>query len=353
MIDLDTLPTSPTQVTPEWLTAAVEQRFPTARANEVTVVDAHSGTTGRARIRVEWEGPDTPADTLFLKLPPTDETSRQMVLATGMGRREARFYAHVAEHVPVRVPRPVFAATNEEGSSYIMVLEDLEAAGCSFPSTSEDDVLASARSMMHSLGRLHAAYSERNRTRSELGFIEGPMKSEWGKILVQSALEQFETDMPTEFSELGRLYLEANEAFQALLEDGEKTLLHGDTHQGNLFVDGGEVGYLDWACTCRSVGARDVAYYFCASLPTELRRSHEKELLSSYCESLNDNDAPLDIEELREYYRRYAAYGWVAAVTTLAAGDRMQSIDVGRRATQQANATIRDLGTVEYFRERL
>lgn len=353
VIDTDALPSSPAEVTPQWLTVAASARFPDARAQKVTIVDAHSGTTGRARIRVDWKGTQTPAESLFLKLLPTDETSRLMVLTTGMGRREARFYEHVAEHVPVRVPRPLFAGTNEDGSSYLMVLEDLEAAGCSFPTNDERDLLHNARSMMRSLGRLHATYAQTNGHRPELEFVEGPMKSEWGKLLVEAGLEQFGAEMPAEFSQLARLYLDANEEFNALFEDGEKTLLHGDTHPGNLFIDGGEVGYLDWACTCRSVGMRDVAYFSCTSLPTALRRDHEGELLGIYSNSLDDNGAPRDIEELRDHYRRYAAYGWVAAVTTLAAGDRMQSIEIGRRATERANATIRDLGTVEYFRERL
>lgn len=350
---MKTLPQSPEEMTPEWLTAAVADRFPDARARATSVIDAHSGTTGRACLRVDWEGAETPAETLFLKLPPTDETSRQMVLATGMGRREARFYAHVADHVPVRVPRPLFADSSEDGAQYLMVLEDLEAAGCTFPNVGDSNLLEHARSVMRSLARLHAAFRETTGPHAELEFVEGPMKSEWGVILIRSALEQFEDDMPSEFRELGHLYLDANEQFQALLEDGTKTLLHGDTHLGNLFTDGDETGYLDWACTCRSVGMRDVAYFCCASLPTQLRLDHESELLAIYRASMEEAEAPLDEEEVREHYRRYAAYGWIAAATTLAAGDRMQPIEVGRRATAQANAAIRDLGTVEYFREHL
>ncbi len=352
-MDVNSLPTSLEEITPEWLTGAVADRFPDARARTTSVVDAHSGTTGRARLRVDWEGAQTPAETLFLKLPPTDETSRLMVLATGMGRREARFYAHVADHVPVRVPRPLFADASEDGAQYLMVLEDLEAAGCTFPDSADSNLLAHSRSMMHSLGRLHAAYRETSTPRPGFDFIEGPMQSEWGKILVQTALEKYETEMPNEFGALGRLYLDANEQFLALLEEGTKTLLHGDTHLGNLFVENDEIGYLDWACTCRSVGMRDVAYFCCASLPTQFRLDHESELLAIYRDSMEDAGAPVDAEEVREHYRRYAAYGWIAATATLAAGDRMQSIEVGRRATAQANAAIRDLGTVEYFRERL
>lgn len=339
-------------MTAEWLTAAVADRHPQARARRVEVVDAHSGTTGRARLAVQWEGRDVPAPRLFLKLPPTDPTSREMVITTGMGRREARFYADVAAHVPVRVPRALFAATNAEGSAYLMVLEDLELSGCTFPGYRDPGLPRHAESSMRSFARLHAAFRPGNAP-DAIASIEGPMRNDWGRLLVQSALEQFESEMPAEFGELGHLYLDANDAFQALLEEGDPTLLHGDPHLGNMFLDEGEVGWLDWACACRSVAVRDVAYFCCGSLPTELRREREDGLLALYRDTLAENGEVRDAAEIREEYRRYAAYGWLAAVTTLAAGDRMQSVEVGRRATAQANAALRDLGTVSLFRERL
>jgi aminoglycoside phosphotransferase (APT) family kinase protein len=347
------LPISPGEITTEWLTSVVAEDYPGVRARAVEVRDAHSGTTGRALIRVEWQGADAPAESIFVKLPPTSEISRQMVLATGMGRREARFYQHVAAAVPVRVPRPLFAQASDDGAEYIMLLEDLGDAGCTFPGAKHPDLLAYAGSLMRSLGRLHAQYRATDDPPAEFSFIEGPMRNDWGRILVKSALEQFAIEMPHEFGELGRLYLEANAGFQAILEEGVPTLIHGDPHLGNLFVDGDEVGYLDWACVCQGNGVRDVAYFACNSLPTELRREHEDELLSCYRDSLAAAGVALDAAEIREDYRRYAAYAWLAAVTTLAAGDRMQSIEVGRRATARANAALRDLGTLDYFRDRL
>ncbi|MEO2168924.1 MAG: aminoglycoside phosphotransferase family protein, partial [bacterium] len=339
------LPVVPEEITTQWLTSVVAGRYRDARARKIEVVDAHSGTTGRAQIRVDWQGMDTPAASLFVKLPPTNEISRQMVLATGMGRREARFYQHVAAAVPVRVPQPLFAQASDDGAEYIMLLEDLSVGGCTFPGAKHPDLINYAGSLMRSLGRLHAHYRTTGDAPAELAFIEGPMHNDWGRILVESALEQFASAMPAEFGELGRLYLDANEGFQAILEEGVPTLIHGDPHLGNLFVDGNEVGFLDWACACRSNGVRDVAYFSCNSLPTTMRREHEGELLALYRDSLAAGGVVLDAVDIREDYRRYAAYAWLAAVTTLAAGDRMQSIEVGRRATVRANTALCDLGT--------
>ena len=346
------LPQAPEEITAAWLTEILSATYPDARAREVELVDAHSGTTGRARIRVAWEG-DAPAEALFVKLPPTNEISRQMVLSTGMGRREARFYQHVAAEVPVRVPRPLWSASNEEGSSYFMLLEDLEAAGCIFPSADDPGLLSLTESLMVALGRLHGSYAISPDQPARIEGIEPPMKNDWGKILVESALTQFEAEMPPEFSRLGRLYLEENEGFQDLLESGPSTLIHGDPHIGNLFLEGSTVGFLDWACTAVGVGMRDVAYFLCNSTPPDFRREHQSRLLGMYRESLDAAGTTADPAEMEEDYRRFAAYAWIAAVTTLAAGDRMQSLEIGRAATERANQAIRDLSTFEYFRERL
>lgn len=103
------IPDRPEAITAEWLSTAVQHVAPDARAMEIEVVDAHSGTTGRAQLRVVWEGGNLP-NFIFAKLAPTDPIQRAMAVSTGMGAREARFYRELAEEVPVRVPRGHLAA---------------------------------------------------------------------------------------------------------------------------------------------------------------------------------------------------------------------------------------------------
>ena len=49
-----------------------------------------------------------------------------------MGRRETRFYATLSGEIPVRVPHCYFAASDDAGEEYIMLLEHLEDSGCTF-----------------------------------------------------------------------------------------------------------------------------------------------------------------------------------------------------------------------------
>jgi hypothetical protein len=84
------------------------------------------------------------------------------------------------------------------------------------------------------------------------------------------------------FRRLGDLYAARSLDIIALFNEGERTLIHGDTHSGNLFVDGGRTGFYDWAVAGRGPGVRDVAYFLCNSLPFETRRSHGISLLTRY-----------------------------------------------------------------------
>ena len=348
------IPQTPEQIDADFVSRALADRFPGARARTVSVVDAHSGTTGRARLRVDWEEPASAPPALFAKLAPTDPIQQQMVVATGMGRREARFYAAVAPDVPVRVSAPYASAWTEDGSAYCMLTEDLAAAGCSFPSWQDPEVGEVAGGMMDSLARLHAGFWESPRFSQDLAWIEPPMRSDFGPLLVKAAMEEHADAFPPAFHAMGELYVENTHDLSELLDEGAQTLLHGDSHLGNLFVDDGEVGLLDWACTARGPGLRDVAYFLGNSVDSALRRKHEREWVARYLANLGAAGAPAaPFDEAFERYRRLAVTAWVAAAATLGAGSRMQSLEIGTRAVTRATAAIAELETLELLRDEL
>ena len=131
-------------VTAGWLSEVLD-----ASVGAVEVLDAHSGTTGRARIALVDADPSLPAS-VFVKLAPFDPRQRKFVDMTGLGTAEARFYRDVAGEVPVRVPVVHHAATDADGR-YVMVLEDLVDSGCRFPSPGDDDVAAGVGAIVDAL----------------------------------------------------------------------------------------------------------------------------------------------------------------------------------------------------------
>jgi len=347
------IPDSVEAISAAWLSAALQDVAPSARAGSVEVVDAHSGTTGRARLRVTWEQGDLPR-AVFVKLPPVDPLQRAMAVETGMGAREARFYRELARGFPVRVPHPIASWWTQDRRAYLMLTEDLASSGCEFPNFESGADPAVVRSAVEGLARLHAAFWESPRFDTDLDWIEPPMHSEMGPRLVAAGVEEFGAEQPEAFHDMARIYTQHGDAFAALLAAGPQTLAHGDPHLGNLFLDGGSVGFLDWACVSRGPGLRDVAYLMCSSVETELRRTEEQALLHRYLEVLAAAGAPAPgFDGAWRAYRRFVAAGWVAAVATYAVGARMQSLEVGRRAVARANAAIADLGTAELIRDEL
>ncbi len=240
------IPDRPEAIAPVWLSEALSASLPGVEVVGVEVVDRHSGTTGRARLRLDYASGSTGPETVFVKLPPFQEAQRGLVAATDMGRREARFYDVLSTETPVRVPRCYFAAYGDEPTDYICILEDLDAAGCSFPKSVEAHAREHGGQLIEALAVLHAHFWEDERFQSELSWVPPAMRGALGAKLIDQARERFAGDLPPVFTELCRLYVEHHERVCDLWDEGGSTLIHGDCHTGNQFVDGEQVGLYDW-----------------------------------------------------------------------------------------------------------
>ena len=98
---------------------------------------------------------------------------------------------------------------------------------------------------------------------------------------------------------------------------------------------------------------RDVAYFLCNSLPTEVRRAEEGALIARYRAALAEAGVDLDEGLAHEQYRLFAVYSWIAATTTTAMGSKWQPIEIGRRATERTTQAIIDLDSLGLLHERL
>lgn len=351
-------------LTPAWLTGALRSQSPDVEVRAVEVLDAHSGTTGRVKLQVHYErGGEELPETVFCKIAPFDARQRAFLRQVGIGVMEARFYASIASTVPVRLPRPWYAAIDDEGG-FVMALEDLDAAGCSYPRPSDPDVEERAASTVEELAALHAIHWEDERFATDLEWVperagfgvgggKGPDAAAAAGRFITFALDQFADEMPPAFDALGRLYAERTADVLDLWDEGERTLIHGDPHSGNLFTDKGRTGFFDWAMISRSPGMRDVAYYCCNSLPREARRSIEGDLLQTYRSTLGKHGIGLDPPLAEQQYRLFAVFSWVSATSTAAVGDRWQPAGRAMGAMQRATSAIDDLDSLGLLKELL
>ena len=345
------IPAEVSELTAEWFSQVLD-----SDVTAVDVIEAHSGTTGRARVRLTARG--AVPDTLFVKLQPFTPEQRELIRQVGLGVAEARVYANIGGEVPVRVPRVWHSAYNSADATFVMVLEDLSASGCRFPTTNDDDILHVACSTVEELAKLHAAYREQDL--SWLPTPEGMRRKPDDPVLVAGrtmfiklAVEQFGSEMPPVFTRLAELYMDRFVDVVGLFGQGEHTLIHGDSHIGNLFVDNGRTGFYDWAVASRGPGMRDVAYFMCNSVPTQLRRANEDDLLSVYRRTLESHGATLDEATARDQYRLFSVYSWIAATSTAAMGSKWQPIEIAKPAMVRTTEAIDDLDAVGLLEERL
>jgi hypothetical protein len=330
------IPKDVDDLTAAWFSAALGRDV-----TEATVIERSSGTTGRARVELRGR-PDVPR-TVFVKLAPFDERQRDLVDKTGMGVAEARFYRDLAGEVPVRVPGVWFADTRGDG--YVMVIEDLVASGCRFPTPEDDDIEARATDIVEQLAGLHARFWESPRFApdSDLHWLtrRGARGGGGGRQFVKMAVDAFGDRMGETFLRLVDIYMARAEDVAQLWIAGKGTLVHGDPHLGNLFVDvaaGDRTGFLDWAVLCRAPGMRDVAYVMCNSVPPDIRAATERRLVDRYCALLSEHAIDLDPAAAWDQYRLFAVYSWLAATATAGMGSKWQPIEVGIAGTERATA---------------
>lgn len=350
------IPVEVAELTAEWFGEVLPWSV-----RRVEVLEAHSGTTGRARVALDGDG-DEPA-TLFVKLAPFDERQRAFVRAAGLGTSEARFYETVGDELALRVPRVWHTGIDAEGR-FVMVLEDLVASGCTFPRPRDPDVADHARGTIDGLAALHAPYWESDRFDRDLAWV--PERAGFGSgggkdaaaidgagRFVRKALDVFGDEMPPAFAAVGSLYADHTAEVLDLWDEGERTLIHGDPHMGNLFLDGSTVGFLDWAMTSRSPGMRDVAYFCCNSLPREVRREAESELLDRYLAGLAARGVTMPRGLAEEQYRLFSVFSWVSSVSTAAVGSRWQPAPRALAAMERTTQAIDDLDAAGLLAQRL
>lgn len=343
------IPRDLNSVSLDWLSGALQ-----APVTGIRIVDAHAGTTGRALLELNYgEALELPTR-LFVKLPPTDELQQQFVTSSGMGRREALFYGSLAAQVPVRVPRCYFAASDEAGEAYIMLLENLVDTGCTFRNASKRYSAQYIRQILAAFARLHAAYWASPRFAGDLAWVQPPLQHKIGAQLIARALQLHADTMPGVFQEMGELYLAHTDAIHQLWLRGEPTLIHGDVHDGNLFYDAGEPGFLDWAMVARGPAMRDVGYFLAGTLTAEDQQESGREMLVYYREQLIALGAPAPSEaELWQQYQWHAAYVWVGAAVTLAMGDAWQSVNYLKSSMERLHAAMDTLDSVASIRSAL
>lgn len=345
------LPTRPEEFGAAWLTAALAPRFPGVVVQGLDWEPLRVGTNCNARLKPRYTEPAGAPASLFVKLPPQDETQRLLVKGTGMAAREVDFYRHLAAVVPLRAPEPYYAASDPATGDFVILIEDLAEGGCRFLEGGTGVSLDFARQAMQDLAALHAAFAGGSGRSEALAWVQPPVRMpEYGAGMLSVGLASRREEMSPAFAELAELYVELNDPIHDAWERGEPCLLHGDTHLANLFDDAGRPGFLDWGLISWGPGMRDVTYFLCMSLSVEDRRGHERSLIEAYLAALAEAGAAApSFDEAWALHRLHASYT-VPAAAPAVLREPPELASYLRDFLERANAAVTDLEAVPALR---
>lgn len=349
------VPRVASDITAEWLTTALQARHPGARVAGVEVVGNDEVTNQHVRLRVTYDEPAGAPERLFGKLLPLDPSRRESIALTRMGPREARFYAELAPRLALRVPEVHVAAVGADDREFVVLLEDLDDSGCRVSDGTWGIAPDGAAQALEDLAALHVRYEDPDRRAAEAGWV--PPYSAGGAYAVdrlQFALDHHRDRISDQFATVSELYIAHRLAVHDLWTGPDVTVVHGDTHIGNLFVDpaGGtdRVGFYDWGVIHLDQPLRDVSYLLQMAMQPDDRRSHEQHLMRHYLAARTAlGGRAISFDDAWSQHRLRAAYTVVASCQVVTFPDDIspQREVFANAFLARAEAAVQDLDAVE------
>lgn len=309
------------KITPEWLTQALQQAN-ILNQSKVKSVEWSIIGTGKmgdnARLKLDYVGDAEAAPrSIIAKLPAADETARSMASAMGAYRKEVEFYQELAQHSSVNIPQVFVSLINNEGSDFIILMQDLAPAEAGNQLASES--FLRAESVLLEAAKLHADFYQKTALLAHPAVTQTDKDSAaFGQSLLEQQWpgfkERFGHSLSAECLAFGDQYIKQHVAWSQTYE-GPKTLIHGDLRTENILYTHDNTAILvDWQTTMASCPLADVAYFLGGSLDTSTRRKHEKVLLQVYIGKLNALGIRLSIEDGWKQYRQYSIHALMITI---------------------------------------
>lgn len=321
----------PKDLSVQWAQHIVNRFEASARVSKVSIDSVDVGTSTRLRIQVEHDVPEIVPTRWFVKTPSLALRSRLITALPRFLHKEVRFYRSLSDNVPLKLPQ-ILAAESCFGRGSTLVMSDLSEYDYR-PGQAADALTAEQASRVIShLAQLHGRYWNKQsllKSHHWLNDFSHHVENHMGSLLAVPLMKQGLLRAGSHIAESlhkpALRYSANRRLFKRALGSGVKTLVHYDCHPGNIFWDDNEPGFLDWQLVRCGEGVGDVAYFLATALKPEIRRAHEKGLLSQYAADLSKAGVE-DVDEQR-IFRRYQAhlvYPFEAMVVTLAIGGMMQ-----------------------------
>lgn len=324
----------PNQLTSSWAQCIIRKinsdELDAISINQVSLTSVDVGTTTRVRLMLEHNYDDKLPSQWFVKLPSLSWQARAITALPRLLPTEVRFYNELADEVPLKKPKKLFAQSRF-GLGSTLVIQDVTEFGAVPGKTGEALTAEQARAVVGQLATFHSAFMEKAKQDESLRWLAGPIRRLEDSLgtalavpLMKRGIKLAKETIPVELHTSAIHYAKNRKSVMKLLADAPPTLLHHDCHPGNLFWHEGSPGFLDWQMVRIGEGVSDVSYFMATALEPESRRSCEMDLLEEYYRILCKNSHfKYGFDTLFERYRAHLVYPFEAMVVTLAVGGLM------------------------------
>jgi hypothetical protein len=283
-------------------------------------------------LTLEQAGSPRLPDSVFLKLPMEALATHWFFSVINSWRLESHFFRHVAGALPVRTP--VTYATGWQGSRFFLLQENLHEDESVHLFTNPDMMAGpeagQVRRCLDAFARLHSRHSDLDRSRQQqllpldyhpfLSPSMGIVSRMLNHLGLAPCMKRHPGVIPREVEEAYRLTLGHWDRMLERWFSGPLSLLHGDSHLGNFFVSGEQMGLLDWQAAHWGKGIRDVQYFLVNSLPADTLAGCERDLVAYYVERRGHHGAPLDLEDTWQDYRALSYHPLMTIVVSIGFG---------------------------------
>jgi hypothetical protein len=324
--DPSVYPRRPNDISPEWLTAALQAGGHLSPGTSITALARRPVGEGVGLLGlIEVVTPTYAGDrgsaprTLVVKYPTEVEANLVVATTFNVYQREVLFCQKVAPRAGMRTPEIYFSAFDGE-TSFIIVMEDLseytmgdQVEGCS---------VERAELAMNELAKLHAAFWDKADA-ADLEFLPyhfpgihsdamlGGARAGWDNMI-----SIFGDVISDSLKSNKDRYLDAVPRMQEWLVERPYTLVHGDFRMDNLMFgtrpDHSRMAVIDFQGALRSKGIQDVAYLLSHNMDPGLRRANEQRLVELWCAELEANGVVgYSSDQAWDDYCRAVLYLWV------------------------------------------
>jgi hypothetical protein len=329
-------------------------RLPTGSVISTDVRHVDHGTSLRVCVDVHLANRSF---AVFTKLTPVRAAARLFNIATSLCEHEVHFYRHLAAQsgcAPVALAALWHAPTGRS----TLVMPDMRDEGFEFIGIADQCSTDRAALTVEALARLHRRFWNSRRFDGAVRYLPESSIATVGTPLLcayfGSNPDRIAERLPDGFAEDAHILRTHARAMFPLFQSFDQTLLHNDSHLGNVAYASDRAVLVDWQVCSIGSAIKDIAYFLCVSLDPDVRRATERDLLLHYLDVLSSGDGPNIVwDDAWTAYRVLAVTGYISAATTALFGDRLQSAANTNTGLHRAATALVDLDSFRAVRERL